>query len=799
MKTKTHSYLLATTAASLLTALCLPLTAAPATLTVEVDKPGHKVSPMLWGIFFEDINLSADGGLYAELVRNRNFQDSDKPDHWTTVASGGAEVSLTVDTAQPASAKNLRVLKVQVAKTGGARAGVANSGFYGMGIAKGETYKLTLLARGGDSFTGPLTVSLESADSVSYATATIPALTGDWKTFTLTLKAKASDPKARLVISSTKPGTFWLDMVSLFPAKTWKGHGLRPDLAEMLVGLKPAFIRFPGGCWVEGDTMKESYRWKQTIGNPAERRTQHNIWAYEATHGIGYHEYLQLCEDLHSEPLFCINVGMSHRENVPMNQMDEYVQDALDAIEYANGPATSTWGAVRAKAGHPAPFGLKYMEIGNENGGRAYAERWPLFVKAIKEKYPYIQLVANHWSGGYPSNPMPEIVDEHYYDTPDFFVSQAGKYDSYDRTGPKVFVGEYAVTRNAGLGNLRGAIGEAAFMTGMERNSDVVVMAAYAPLFCNSNHKRWPINLINFDSTRNFGLPSYYVQKLFAEHRGDVVLPVEVTAPVVQETAHGGGVGVGTWLTQAEFKDMKVTHAGQTLWAADLTQGTKGWRLHGGEWKVQDGALRQSSGTENIRALVGDKNWNNYTYTLKARKIAGEEGFLIPFLVEDEGAKCWWNIGGWGNTRHALEMGGLSDQGKNGRIETGRWYDIRIEVAGSSIKCYLDDKLIHDAKYPTMKTLHASATRDLASGEVILKVVNASSEAEAAAIMLNGTSKTATSAQAIVLTSGKPTDENTLQDPTKVVPVAQKLAVTGTTVNHSFPGKSLTVIRIKTK
>jgi alpha-L-arabinofuranosidase len=792
MKTSIHKHLFAV---SLLTALGQPLLAAPAALVVDVDKPGHPVPATLWGIFFEDINLSADGGLYAELVRNRNFEDSDQPAHWTAIGSGAEAARFSVDTARPVSPKNPRSLKVTIAPSGGTRAGVANGGFYGMGIAQGETYKLSLLARGGDGFSGPLTISLESAESVPYATATLPALTGDWKNYTFALKASASDPKARLVISATQAGTFWLDMVSLFPEKTWKGHGLRPDLAEMLVGLKPAFMRFPGGCWVEGDTMKEAYRWKQTIGDPSERRTQHNIWAYEATHGLGFHEYLQLCEDLNAAPLFCINVGMSHRENVPLDQMGEYVQDALDAIEYANGPADSTWGALRAKAGHPAPFNLQYLEIGNENGGPAYHERYALFVKAILARYPQMHLVANVWNGSPKDSPV-EILDEHYYSTPDFFIRQADKYDSYKRNDSKIFVGEYAVTQNAGLGNLRGAIGEAVFMTGMERNSDVVVMAAYAPLFCNANHKRWPINLINFDSTRNFGLPSYYVQQLFAQHRGDVVLPVAVSTPVVNDSARGGGVGVGTWLTQAEFKDMKVTRDGKTLFAADPAQGTGAWRLLDGDWKIQDGTLRQNSLNPNVRALVGDKTWTDYTYTLKARKLSGQEGFLIPFLITEDESKCWWNIGGWGNTRSALEMDGVTAREEKCQIETGRWYDIRIEVHGSNIKCYLDQKLIHEAKATSVKSLHASATRDLARGDVIIKVVNASADAQPAEIKLNGITQATSPAQALVLTSEHATDENTLGNPTKVVPVSQALPLTGTTLSHTFPGNSLTVIRV---
>jgi alpha-L-arabinofuranosidase len=235
---------------------------------------------------------------------------------------------------------------------------------------------------------------------------------------------------------------------------------------------------------VEGDDMAHMYRWKETIGDIACRKPLFNIWGYSATHGLGYHEYLQLSEDLGAEPLFCINTGMSHREVVPLDQMGPWVQDALDAIEYANGPTNSIWGGLRAQNGHPEPFHMKYLEIGNENGGPAYHERWELFYGAIKAKHPGIQLIANVW-GGYPTTLMPDVIDEHYYNNPEFFIQQAHKYDTYKRDGPKVFVGEYAVTQGTGQGNLRGAIGEAAFMTGLERNSDVVIMASYAPLFVN--------------------------------------------------------------------------------------------------------------------------------------------------------------------------------------------------------------------------------------------------------------------------------------------------------------------------
>lgn len=638
---------------------------------------------------------------------------------------------------------------------------------------------------------------LESGDGVVYAQAKAASLSSNWKPFEFSLTAKGTDPKARLVISANKAGTFWLDMVSLFPKKTWKNrpNGLRPDLAEMLAGMKPGFVRFPGGCWVEGDTMNLAYRWKQTIGSPAERRTQYNIWQYHATHGLGYHEYLQMCEDLGAEPLFVINCGMSHRETVPLDKMGEFVQDALDAIEYANGPVSSTWGAVRAKNGHAAPFNLKYMEIGNENGGRAYHERYPLFYDAIKAKYPQMHLVANEWNGRPDTRPI-EIVDEHYYSSPEFFIHNADKYDSYDRSGRKVYVGEYAVTQGCGQGNLRAAVGEAAFMTGMERNSDVVVMASYAPLFANVNYKKWNPDLIDFDSARVYGLPSYYVQKMFSENRGETVLPVALESPDVMPAAKTGAIGVGTWRTEAEFKDLKVTRGGETLLTCDFVDGTKGWKLHGGDWSAEGGALHQKALDENVRAFAGDKQWKNYTYSLKARKLSGDEGFLIPFLVQDENAKGWWNIGGWGNSRHAIEMNGTVGNEVPGRIETGRWYDIRLELTDTRIKCFLDDKLIHDVTYPVTKALYAVASRAKGGREVILKVVNAAPNSQDTELKLNGV-KGVANATATVLASDQPEDENTLDQPTHVAPVTKTIAWNGTTLRHLFPGNSVTVLRVK--
>lgn len=775
-----------------------------ATLRVQVDQPGHLVPETLWGLFFEEINCAGDGGLYAELVRNRSFEDAETAEHWSLVAGETGKGTIGLDASTPLSPRNPRSLKLTVANAGGGRVGVANRGYWGMAVTRGETYRLQFAARAAEGFAGPVIASLESADGTVYARRQVSGLGPDWRSFELALKAKASDPKTRLVLSLDRPGTVWLDTVSLFPVKTWKNraNGLRRDLAQMLDDLEPAFVRFPGGCWVEGDTMPFAYRWKETIGPLGDRRTQYNIWRYQSTHGLGYHEYLQMCEDLDAEPLFVINCGMSHREVVPLNKMNEYVQDALDAIEYANGPTTSTWGALRARHGHPAPFGMKYLEIGNENGGPAYLERWALFHDAVKARYPEIRLIANVW-GGYPTNRMPEIVDEHYYSSPEFFFNNAAKYDTYDRRGPKVYVGEYAVTAGCGQGNLIAALGEAAFMTGMERNSDVVVMASYAPLFVNVNHRGWNPDLINFDSARAYGTPAYYVQQLFAQHRPDRVLPVTVTQPATRPVGmKHGGVGLGTWATQAEYKDLQVTRGDTALYTADFAAGLAGWKPGKGEWKTQDGALRQSDSGEDRRITTGDTGWRDYTVTVKARKLGGAEGFLLMFAVQDDANWCWWNVGGWGNTRHAIERssgGGKATLGNDapGKIETGRWYDLRVELQGDRIRCFLDGKLVHDVTVATPQALYASAGTVGKAGTVVLKVVNASDRPEPVRIRLDGVARVKRGGSALVLTSGGPADENSLEAPRRVAPVATPLTIPAPVFQHTLPAHSFSVLRLQ--
>jgi alpha-L-arabinofuranosidase len=328
-------------------------------------------------------------------------------------------------------------------------------------------------------------------------------------------------------------------------------------------------------------------------------------------------------------------------------------------------------------------------------------------------------------------------------------------------------------------------------------------MASYAPLLVNLNHRAWNPDLINFDSSRWYGLPSYYVQKLFAENRGDVSLPTTVEAPDVEPAVTGGMIGVGTWNTAAEFKDLKVTAPdGKVLLAADFSNGIKGWKLlgDGADWKTQDGALRQTAEKEFIRALAGDKKWTDYTLTLKARKISGAEGFLILFHIGGEEDRTWWNLGGWGNTADGIEAGETLDS-KPGRIETDRWYDLKVTVSGKNVKCWLDGQLVHDLDYGTggkINSLYAVSATDEKSGDLIVKVVNADTQPLETEVDLSGTSLSG-QGTAIVLTSENGADENSLAEPTKVSPKTEAINFTGTSLKRSFPGNSLTVLRLKTK
>ncbi len=786
---------------------------APVHITVQCDAPGIKVSPNLYGVFFEEINHAGDGGLYAELVRNRDFEEAEKDGAvpgWTITNRGTASVKASLDLMRPLSTANPHSLRLDM--TGG-KAGTAvltNVGYWGIAAKRGHSYRFALSLRRNADAPSKITVALESKAGIVYARKEINGIGTNWKSFSGALRPDADDPDARMVITSESTGTLWLDEVSLFPANTWKRrmNGLRSDLAGSVNTLKPAFVRFPGGCYVEGgDKLSDAFRWKDTLGTIANRPGHFNgNWGYRSTDGLGYHEYLQWCEDMKATPLFVVNCGLSHKEAVPLDALEPWVQDALDAIEYANGPVTSKWGATRASNGHPKPFHLRYVEIGNENGMfngfggtmQQYSERYIRFYKAIKAKYPDIRTIANTRI----AEPM-EVVDDHYYNSPEWFWTNTHLYDKTSRKGPNVYVGEYAVTQNCGQGNLRAALGEAAFLVGLERNSDVVEMASYAPLFVNVNDRVWNPNAIVFDGARSYGTPSYHVQQIYANNRPDTIL--HVICPEMPLMGGKGGVGLGTWATQAEYKDVVVTQGGKTLYSSNFTQGSADWKPVRGAWSVVDGALRQTDAGTDRRIMLTNAaltDASHYTLRLKARKMSGDEGFLVMFQAQDEGSYYWLNLGGWRNTEHAIEKsmgGGKITLGSHatGSIETGRWYDVRVETVGNRIEAYLDDKKVLDVEDAGIPTLAAGGGMMDRNGEIVIKVVNGAESARNAVIDLPGSSEFEATGTAITLKGSAMDEENSFASPTKIAPVSRRIDGISSHFRYTFPARSVTVLRLK--
>ena len=534
-------------------------------ITIHAGRPGARINPAMWGVFFEDINFGADGGLYAELVKNRSFEFPDPLMGWTRISPSLARGELSIRTDKPFDDANPHYLNIE--SEGTAPFGVANEGFRGIGLVEGESYDFSARIRG-VSGTPVVHVQLYGADGTLLVATPLKGFSSGWKKYTATLRPNDTDPKARLQIVLEGRGAVDLDFVSLFPRHTWKNRpgGLRADMVQMLADLKPGFLRFPGGCIVEGSVLERRYQWKNTIGPVEKRQLLINRWNYEFIHrptpdyfqsfGLGFFEYFQLCEDIGAEPLPILNCGMACQFNsgelCPMDELDTYIQDALDLIEFANGPAYSSWGAKRAAMGHPWPFNMKLLGIGNEQWGPQYIERYTRFAKVLKQKHPEIQLIAAagplpdderfHFIWSNMRKLKADIVDEHCYANPVWFFANTHRYDKYDRKGPKVFMGEYAAqsvamvsTKNRNT--LECALSEAAYLTGLERNADVVRMASYAPLFGHVDVWQWTPNLIWADNLRTYGTPNYYVQQLFSRNRGDVVLPTRLGA--VTKSASG--------------------------------------------------------------------------------------------------------------------------------------------------------------------------------------------------------------------------------------------------------------------
>lgn len=787
-------------------------------ITVDPAAKGAAIDDTMYGVFFEDINRAADGGLYAELVQNRSFEYStDDNRSYTPLTSwtvdGTGEV---VNDAGRLNERNRNYLSL------GAGSSVTNAGYNtGIRVEQGRRYDFSVWARAGSAST--LTVALKDAAG-ALATARQVAVEGGWAKYRATFTATRTSNRGRLAVAANDAAA--LDMVSLFPRDTYRNqqNGLRKDLAEKIAALHPGFVRFPGGCLVNTGSMedysaasgwqrKRSYQWKDTVGPVEERATNANFWGYNQSYGLGYYEYFRFSEDIGAMPLPVVPAlvtGCGQNKAVDDEALlKRHIQDTLDLIEFANGPATSKWGKVRAEMGHPRPFRLTHLEVGNEeNLPDEFFDRFKQFRAAIEAEYPDITVVSNSgpddagttfdtaWKLNREANV--EMVDEHYYNSPNWFLQNNDRYDSYDRGGPKVFLGEYASQGNA----WKNGLSEAAFMTGLERNADVVKLASYAPLLANEDYVQWRPDLVWFNNRASWNSANYEVQKLFMNNVGDRVVPSKATTTPDVSGPITGAVGLSTWATGAAYDDVKVTAAdGATLLSDDFSGDASKWTHTGaGSWSVQDGQYVQTdAAAENTMVQAGDPSWHDYDLHVKATKKSGKEGFLVAFGVKDTGNYYWWNLGGWNNTQSAVEQAVDGGKGtlltKTGSIETGRAYDIDVKVRGRQVTLYLDGQEwggFTDDK--PAEPFRQVVTKDARTGDLIVKVVNAQPAEARTAIDLGGARGAST---ARVTTLAADQDAVNTETDAPVTPATSTFSGVTDRFTYTFPANSVTFLRLK--
>lgn len=828
-------------------ALSIGLYAQEKPITIDLQQRGADVSPNLYGIFFEEINHAGDGGLYAELVQNRGFEEHvlpssmtyvngravavDSPNYehgnnrkWSipwnieekkylgwSVKSQSCDVTREVKEVDVPLHKNtpnaMQLTISNMAKGGAAR--LINSGYWGMGIKEGEKYDLRFYVKSAD-YKGTIAAEITDTESgkVLGSVAFKKRKINDWTEFTAEMKSIGTTAKGQLALVFNAKGTVFVDYVSLFPRHTFKNrkNGLRKDVAKMLQGMHPKFMRWPGGCIVEGATYENRVKWKETLGDPMTRRGEWDVWGYRADWGMGYHEFLQFCEDLGMDGMFVDNAGMScsvrNGDYTSTKEgLDAVVQDFRDAIEYALGdPATNKWAKMRADAGHPKPFPLKYVEIGNENVGPEYVKHFNYIFNILKKEYPQITFIntLGHDSHLLSQIPGDYMVDPHWYRDPDFFFKNNHLFDRAPRTHD-IYVGEYACNNIVGGGNLLAAISEAAFILGMERNSDVVKMSSYAPLFENVNKKDWNCNLIHFNSNQTFGRASYYVQKMAAENRPTFnVFVDETTKDEKGSPFKAGGIGLGSYATQCEYKNVQVTQNGVTTSYAPTLFVQKR-----GTWKVDGDVLSQSSDQQHTLAQLPDFKSDNYTVTLQARKTGGMEGFFVYYGLDEAGSNGYAvNVAGWNNhttsvqpVRRGRTIDAVSPQVPQS-VDTGKWYDVKVVVTPDSAVLYVDGKAITTAKPATVTRQFCQTGYDEQTGELVIKVVNGSEKAYKRAFNIKGVHRVEARGRIITL-AGDAEEENSFAEPEKLSPKTTVFGGFAEQFEYEFAPMSFTILRIR--
>lgn len=817
-----------------------------------------KVAPTLHGVFFEEISHGGEGGLYAELIQNRGFEEANIPPGmtlkdgfivppatphyslpgntvsdwkmewpvhgefpaWSVRANGNAEMHATRTNTNPLNEATPHSLQVGISKADATNtADVINEGFWGINVQANENYNLNFFLRG--NYKGQVKALLVTQDGTILGSYAIQINSDNkWKKYTGIIKAQKTDAKANFVLRFDKPGTVWLDFVSLFPQKTFhnRTNGLRQDLAQYIADLKPAFIRWPGGCFVEGITIQSAPDWKTTIGPVEKRHSTYSPWGYWTSNGFGYHEYLQYCEDIGAAALYVFNAGVScdFRSGTfaPDDSLQPYIQSALDAIEYATGPVTSKWGKVRAANGHPKPFPLEYVEIGNEQNGPRYAERYNIFYDSIKAKYPNIKTIASMGIGDvndYTLRKMRHVdfADEHAYKSAGWAMRNFDHFDKYKRGAWDLYVGEYATNAGVGAGNMEAALNDAVYIMSMEKNGDLVKMSSYAPLLVNTNDIDWPVNLINFDNAQSFARISYYAIKMLNENRADVNVKtaVDIAPPAVKTPAFAGGIGLATWDTKTAYKDIEVLQNGQTVFKSNFINDLANWQMVRGQWNVEtkDSSLQQTAEGAQQFAMLKNRSFETYTLKLKAKKLDGYNAFIIPFAVKDSNTFYRAHIGAWVNKvgvfekiTNGYDVSNISSAvNLHDTIQAGKWYDVRLEVGMDTVKCFLDDKLL--MSYSEPHKLFAIAGKDDKTGELIIKLVNGYSDTVETDFDISGVTGKASKITQTVLTSPSLTDENSFAEKNKFVPATSSIDATGKPLHLSMSPYSINVIRISTR
>ncbi|MDO5397015.1 MAG: alpha-L-arabinofuranosidase C-terminal domain-containing protein [bacterium] len=794
---------------------------APFTVEVNAADRSKQISDHMWGMFFEDINSAADGGLYAELIQNCSFEYPEHLYSWT--AADGVEVK----TEGGLNENNPTYIEITDAET-------ENDGYMGMSVKKDAVYNLSLYAKG----SGKISVQLLDDNGNKMSDLAWSEGYSDWTKLEGTLTSDKDAENAGLKIAVE--GTSAIDYVSLMPQDTYKGHGLRKDLCEAIEEVHPKFLRFPGGCAVEGRTMELAYNWKDTVGDRAERKQMENIWnsgepdPYIMSYGLGFYEYFQLCEDMGMEPVPILNCGIacqvrsgdSKEETylVPLNKLQPYIDDAIDLVAFANSTdMNNKWAKLRADMGHPEPFNLKYLGIGNEQWGNDYFARYEAFAKELRKAYPDMELnlvttsgtassgdmndLAWDWANSH--NEYADVMDEHYYEAPDWFRTHAYRYDNYDRDTTKVFLGEYASKGNTWYN----ALSEAAFMTGLERNADVVRMASYAPMFAKYGNTQWSAaDMIWFNNSDMVKTPNYYVQKLFGNNTGDYSLETAAKLDGAEDNGLTGGIAIGTWNTQAEYKDLKLTFEDGTEQVIDFKAmaGEDGMIAGApGEWRVNDdGSVTQSAAaTGCINYIPGE--FNDYTLTVKARKLSGGEGFQIGVGGKDSSNYYRINMGGWSNTATRLQKitDGASELVSNlaeGNLNTNvsvkenQWQEIKVIVKGSSVEAYLDGELAcRYTKPQSYGPVYASSVYDNETGDVVLKLVNTADADLKVNVRLDNAGLVEPNA-AVTVMSAEAGAVNTPENKDNVVPRERSISNASNEFVYEADARSLSVIRIKT-